>query len=181
MSEGWAGQKGKEKVICHSHAWRQGACELLHRYPRQLGWVLGATVEKSGNYVLLQEAAYNIARAAHHLNLLHIAVPFYERALESAPAPSAHPPHHGDAMAANRADEEGNEAAAGASKGAAAAARARPGAALFAEEGQQPATAQAEQCKHGLQCEAAYNLSLIYRSSGADELARQVLRRHLTL
>ena len=36
-----------------------------------------------------QEAAYNIGRAAHHLSLLHIAVPYYERALEAAPPPSA--------------------------------------------------------------------------------------------
>ena len=28
-----------------------------------------------------QEAAYNLARAAHELNLLHVAVPFYEQAL----------------------------------------------------------------------------------------------------
>ena len=143
-------------------------------------------VGKPGDCVVLQEAAYNIARAAHHLNSLHIAVPFYERALETGPAPSAHPPHQGDATAASPADPEGKLVAAGASMGvagtaAAAAARAQQGAALPAEEGQQPAAAQAEQYKHGLQCEAAYNLSLIYRSSGADELARQVLRRHLTL
>lgn len=36
-----------------------------------------------------QEAAYNLGRAAHHLGLLHIAVPYYERVLESAPPPSA--------------------------------------------------------------------------------------------
>jgi general transcription factor 3C polypeptide 3 (transcription factor C subunit 4) len=29
-----------------------------------------------------QEAAYNLARAAHELNLLHVAVPFYEQALQ---------------------------------------------------------------------------------------------------
>lgn len=28
-----------------------------------------------------QEAAYNMARAAHELNLLHVAVPLYEQAL----------------------------------------------------------------------------------------------------
>lgn len=36
-----------------------------------------------------QEAAYNLGRAAHHLGLLHIAVPYYERVLDSAPPPSA--------------------------------------------------------------------------------------------
>ncbi|KAK9830261.1 hypothetical protein WJX72_010654 [[Myrmecia] bisecta] len=35
-----------------------------------------------------QEAAYNIGRAAHQLGLVHIAVPYYEKAL-SMPAPSA--------------------------------------------------------------------------------------------
>ncbi|PRW60262.1 general transcription factor 3C polypeptide 3 isoform X1 [Chlorella sorokiniana] len=76
-----------------------------------------------------QEAAYNLGRAAHHLGLLHIAVPYYERVLESAPPPSA--------------------AAAGAS--------------------------------FDLRRDAAYNLSLIYKASGADALARQLLRQHLTV
>ncbi|GAB4822338.1 hypothetical protein N2152v2_009384 [Parachlorella kessleri] len=133
-----------------------------------------------------KEAAYNIARAAHHLNLLHIAVPFYERALDAAPTASAKAPQPGAAMTASPIDAQVKVAAAGAPTGVAgatgsAAARARPVAALPAEEGPQPAETHAEQCKHDLRCEAAYNLSLIYRSSGADELARQVLRRHLTL
>ncbi|KAI7842713.1 hypothetical protein COHA_003644 [Chlorella ohadii] len=76
-----------------------------------------------------QEAAYNLGRAAHHFGLLHIAVPYYERVLESAPPPSA--------------------AAAGPS--------------------------------FDLRRDAAFNLSLIYKSSGADALARQLLRQHLTV
>ena len=32
-----------------------------------------------------QEAAYNLGRAAQQLGLLHLAVPFYERALEAPP------------------------------------------------------------------------------------------------
>ena len=32
-----------------------------------------------------------------------------------------------------------------------------------------------------LKREAAYNLSLIYRGAGADDLARQVLRQHVTI
>jgi hypothetical protein len=33
--------------------------------------------------------------------------------------------------------------------------------------------------RYGIQREAAYNLSLIYQGSGAQELARQVVRRYL--
>lgn len=32
-----------------------------------------------------------------------------------------------------------------------------------------------------MQREAAYNLSLIYQASGADDLAREVLRLHLQI
>jgi general transcription factor 3C polypeptide 3 (transcription factor C subunit 4) len=32
-----------------------------------------------------QEAAYNLGRAAHQLGLLHLAAPFYERALAAQP------------------------------------------------------------------------------------------------
>jgi general transcription factor 3C polypeptide 3 (transcription factor C subunit 4) len=33
----------------------------------------------------MQEASYNLARAAQHLGLAHVAVPLYERALRAAP------------------------------------------------------------------------------------------------
>ncbi|PSC75147.1 general transcription factor 3C polypeptide 3 isoform X1 [Micractinium conductrix] len=36
-----------------------------------------------------QEAAYNLGRAAHQLGLLHLAVPYYERALQTPPPPAA--------------------------------------------------------------------------------------------
>lgn len=35
----------------------------------------------------MQEASYNLARAAQHLGLAHVAVPLYERALRAAPPP----------------------------------------------------------------------------------------------
>ncbi|EFN59685.1 hypothetical protein CHLNCDRAFT_133218 [Chlorella variabilis] len=76
-----------------------------------------------------QEAAYNTGRAAHHLGLLHIAVPYYERVLEAAP----------------------------------------------------PAVAAGAGPAYDLRREAALNLSLIYRQSGADLLAKQLLRQHLTV
>ena len=71
-----------------------------------------------------QEACYNLGRAAHQLGLLHVAVPFYERAL------AAKPP-----LASSAAN---------------------------------------------LRREAAHNLVLIYRSTGATSLARNVMQEHLT-
>ena len=71
-----------------------------------------------------QEACYNLGRAAHQLGLLHVAVPFYERALAAQPPPKS-----------SSAD---------------------------------------------VRREAAHNLVLIYRSTGATSIARQVMREHLT-
>ena len=71
-----------------------------------------------------QEACYNFGRAAHQLGLLHVALPFYERALAAEP----------------------------------------PSESSFAD----------------LRREAAHNLVLIYRSTGATGMARQVMREHLT-
>ena len=71
-----------------------------------------------------QEACYNFGRAAHQLGLLHVALPFYERAL---------------------------------------AAELRP-----------------ESSSADLRREAAHNLVLIYRHTGATGLARQVMREHLS-
>jgi general transcription factor 3C polypeptide 3 (transcription factor C subunit 4) len=96
-----------------------------------------------------QEAAYNTARAAHQLGLLHIAVPYYERALETAPT---QPP------VASR------EAVADAGLGGGVVGGTRvPAAAL------------------DLQREAAFNLALIYQSSHALPLAREVMRKHLSV
>ncbi|KAK9844168.1 hypothetical protein WJX81_006772 [Elliptochloris bilobata] len=85
-----------------------------------------------------QEAAYNLGRAAHQLGLLHLAVPFYERALD-APPPDPAP---GSGSAADAATQ---------------------------------AQAQALCLKR----EAAHNLALLYRATGAPALARQVMRQHL--
>jgi general transcription factor 3C polypeptide 3 (transcription factor C subunit 4) len=70
------------------------------------------------------EASYNCARALHHLGLVHLAAPLYERALEEAEGGGG-----GDDISR----------------------------------------------------EAAYNLSRIYMASGASNLARQLLRRYLTV
>ena len=81
-----------------------------------------------------QEAFYNMGRAAHQLNLTHLAVPWYQQAL-AAKAPQ---PLH--------------------------------------TLGDPPqATGQSD-----LKRAIAYNLSKIYRASGADALARQIVRQYLT-
>ena len=81
-----------------------------------------------------QEAAYNIGRAAHQLGLLHLAAPFYERALATEPPadPSC-------------------------------------------------VVAGAVRSSFDIRKEAAHNLVLIYRTTGAVTLARQVMRQHLVI
>ena len=83
------------------------------------------------------ESNYNLGRAAHHLGLVHIAVQYYQKCLDS---------------------------------------KAVPAVAREAEEGNMPAVQDA-----GLKREAAFNLSLIYRGTGADDLARQVLQQHICI
>ncbi len=86
-----------------------------------------------------QEAAFNLGRAAHQLGLLHLAVPFYERALETPPPdPDAGP-------------------------------------------GQGPGRPWRDGSALCLRREAAHNLALLYRATGAPALARQVVRQHLVV
>ena len=84
-----------------------------------------------------QEAAYNMGRAAHHLGLLHLAVQYYQKCLNS--------------------NSDG------------------------CEEDLQSAGQQQQHPHVGLKREAAFNLSLIYRLTGADKLAAQVLRQHVSI
>ena len=86
-----------------------------------------------------QEAAYNLGRAAHQLGLLHLAVPFYERALD-APPPD---PDAGPGQGPGRPWRDGGALC--------------------------------------LRREAAHNLALLYRATGAPRLARQVMRQHLVV
>lgn len=83
------------------------------------------------------ESNYNLGRAAHHLGLVHVAVQYYHKCLNSKP--------HGASV---HATEEGSGVP------------------------MHNAT---------LRREAAFNLSLILRGAGADELARQVLQQHVTI
>ena len=95
------------------------------------------------NNLLGQEAAFNLGRAYQQLNLMHLAVPYYEHALQLATARDL--------------ETVAESAAAGASPSA---------------------TARTV----GLEREAAYNLFQIYRShKGSERLAREILRRHLTI
>ena len=97
--------------------------------------------------MLGQEAAYNLGRAYQQLNLVHLAVPYYEHALRLATAQKR-----------RTLAQSGRSSAGG---GVAPCATARTA---------------------GLEREAAYNLFLIYRShKGSERLAREVLRRHLTI
>jgi len=67
------------------------------------------------------EAVYNMARAFHQLNLVHYAVPLYNKVLEM-----------GDSQ-------------------------------------------------NSIVIDAAYNLSLLYRSSGSNDLARQIIMQYITI
>ncbi len=93
--------------------------------------------EYAGSRRNQQEAAYNIGRAAHQLGLLHLAAPFYERALATEPPVD---PSCGPGMAAGAA-----------------------------------------RSSFDVRREAAHNLVLIYRTTGAVMLARKVMRQHLVI
>lgn len=80
------------------------------------------------------ESNYNLGRAAHHLGLVHIAVQYYQKCLDSTAG--------------------------------------LPSATVMEGALVQGAT---------LKREAAFNLSLIYRGTGADDLARQVLQQHVSI
>ena len=93
--------------------------------------------------LLGQEAAFNLGRAYQQLNLMHLAVPYYEHALRLTNAQN------------HRTESRGSIGGA-------------------------PPRATARTV--GLEREAAYNLFLIYRShKGSERLAREILRRHLTI
>ncbi|XP_010521438.1 PREDICTED: general transcription factor 3C polypeptide 3-like [Tarenaya hassleriana] len=88
-----------------------------------------------------QEALYNIARAYHHVGLVTLAAPYYEKVLEI---------HEKEYPSPKLPNEDPN----------------------VAEE------RKLVNCD--LRREAAYNLHLIYKNSGAFDLARQVLKDHCT-
>ena len=71
-----------------SEYWSPGGQAMTKKVPDRNQAVLhGFTFLQAyqGRRAIAQESAYNMGRAAHELNLLHVAVPFYEQALRCAP------------------------------------------------------------------------------------------------
>jgi len=101
------------------------------------------------------EAAYNLGRGAHLLGLNHVAVAYYESVLQQAEASIV---------------EEPSPATSARTLGMSLVA--------LGKASQQGSTVGAS--GYGLVKEAAWNLSLLYKASGAEHLARQLLRRYLT-
>jgi hypothetical protein len=135
------------------------------------------------------EVSYNLGRAAHRVGLLHVAVAHYERTLQLA-----------DEAADTAADTAA--AAAGAGEGSTAAAAAdgaaqqlqglaiqQPGNEVdgmqvdgtASQQQQQQGSAALQKLARGLAHEAAHNLVLIYRGSGAHDLAGHIMRTYLTI
>jgi tetratricopeptide (TPR) repeat protein len=112
-----------QHAACRGHAGDRGAALLA-----ATGWLQRYAALRG----VPSESSYNAARALHALNLMHLAAPLYEQALQEA-------------------DED------------AEAGLTRPGAGGDVAR------------------EAAHNLALIYAASGADNLARALLRRYATV
>lgn len=137
-------------------------------------WVLGAEAE----------AAYNLGRAAHRVGLLNVAVAHYERVLQLADEAAA----ADAAQQLSGLDLQPDAAAAGMDVDGApcldeATGQQQHQPARGAAAGTSaPSTLQEELrvLERGLAREAAHNLVLIYRASGAEDLARAIMRRYLT-
>ncbi|EFJ49086.1 hypothetical protein VOLCADRAFT_90359 [Volvox carteri f. nagariensis] len=113
--------------------------------------------QKTRGGQLSQEVSYNMGRAAHQLGLLHLAHHYYELALAAPPAA---------AKAGWQSTLGGGGAAA-----AAAAAGFGSGAAATATHGSGE--------RWDLRRDVAHNLVQLYLSSGATELAREVMAKYL--
>eukprot|EP00850_Spirogloea_muscicola_P009520 SM000053S17477 [mRNA] locus=s53:596285:603110:+ [translate_table: standard] len=117
-----------------------------------------------------QESQYNLGRAYHQLGLVHLAVPYYERALASRP------PLELRTMLGSDGTVEGATTTSPATTG--------PGQPLPPEDagpGQSPAPPVLDGSSCDLQREAAHNLALIYRASGASNLAVMLLQDYCTV
>lgn len=126
------------------------------------------------------EAAYNLGRAAHQVGLLHLAVAHYERVLQidqeakavEQAAAATQQLHKLHIQQQQQQEADGMQ--------------------LDGIEDHQKQQ-QHQKHQHGKQQqqlqymgrqlvrEAAHNLCLIYKGSGADDLARQIMRRYLTV
>jgi len=102
-----------------------------------------------------QEANYNLARAFHQLGLVHLALPFYERVLQSENSKKYERTQTANTtFSSTIRDNYSNQT-------------------NDADIEQEP--------DYDLKREAAFNLSLIYRASGNDALARQILRDYVVI
>ncbi|GBF87786.1 hypothetical protein Rsub_00497 [Raphidocelis subcapitata] len=116
------------------------------------------------------ESEYNIGRGAHELGLLHAAAAHYERALAARDAAVA----AADAEAAAAAGRGG-----GGGGGAAAMEVDGEGGGGAGGGGGAERTAEEAAALEGAAREAAHNLALIHRRSGAPGLARGLMARYL--
>ena len=115
------------------------------------------------------EAAYNSGRAAQHLSLNFLAVPLYEQALEAAGKEES-PGGATAATATGAGVNNNNDNISGGGGG-------------MDIDGVSPATGSTPasvKSQYNLAPEAAFNLSLILKASGATSLAKKVLKEHLT-
>lgn len=142
------------------------------------------------------EAAYNLGRAAHEVGLLHVAVAHYERVLQlehEAAADEAVQQLDGLDMQdqTDQSCQQQQQRLAGQIvAGMQVDGDAQQGAQDEQQQKQQPKQKEQQQKQQqqklqqlgrGLVREAAHNLCMIYKGSGADDLARQVMRTYLTV
>uniref|UniRef100_A0A383W8F4 Uncharacterized protein n=1 Tax=Tetradesmus obliquus TaxID=3088 RepID=A0A383W8F4_TETOB len=150
------------------------------------------------------EAAYNLGRAAHEVGLLHVAVAHYERVLQldQHAAADAAAQQLGQLTLQQQGQQQqgqqqqqqqggvdqeamqldGDEQQEQRPADATQDMQQQKQRAMRRRQQQQPAEQQRlQQLGRGLVREAAHNLCMIYRGSGADDLARQIMRKYLTL
>lgn len=132
------------------------------------------------------EVNYNLGRAAQRVGLLHAAVSHYERVLALAEAADDAAAADGAAAQLQRLGLNQQQQQQGTDDMQVDA----PGTQQQQQQKKQQQQGQGvgpggeagglQQLGRGLVREAAHNLVLIYRGSGAHDLARQVMRQYLT-
>lgn len=109
------------------------------------------------------EASYNAGRIAQQFSMMHLAVPLYEEALQHC---SDEVPGIGKLSISGCL--QGNVAQAGTVAN------------FVVPNTYHDETNSHSNCQHTVFREAAFNLALILRESGADDLARDIMRKYLT-
>ena len=124
------------------------------------------------------EAAFNIGRAAQHLSLNFLAVPMYEKAIAAWSGGGGGAQNRNAVVVVDGEDKEDDDEDVMMVVDTPAAVDAL--AAPISKESDEEGAAAAVGQQFLVGPEAAFNLSLVLKASGAPELARQVLRDHLT-